>query len=64
MRKIPFFVETFLLVDTSMEEVLRMPFLTLNNADIQFNTKSFTWKSYSTAESLPITRWVKLINKD
>ena len=37
-----FFEETFLLADTSMEVVLGMPFLALSNADIQFDTESFT----------------------
>ena len=31
-----FFQETFLLADLSVEVVLRMPFLTVNNADIKF----------------------------
>ena len=46
-----------------MEVVLRMPFLALSNANIQFNTKSFTWRSYSTAEALPTNRRVELIDK-
>ena len=58
-----FFEETFLLADTSMEVVLGMPFLALSNADIQFDTESFTWRSYSTAEALPTTRRVELIDK-
>ena len=58
-----FFEETFLLADTSMEVVLGMPFLSLSNADIQFDTESFTWRSYSAAEALPTTRQVELINK-
>ena len=40
--KIRFFEETFLLADTSMEVVLRMPFLSLSNADEQFNTRNLT----------------------
>ena len=40
--KARFFEETILLADMSMELVLGMPFLALNNADIQFDTKSFT----------------------
>ena len=36
------FEKIFLLADTSIEVVLGMPFLTLSNAEIQFNTKSFT----------------------
>ena len=40
-----------------------MPLLALSNADIQFDTKSFTWRSYSAAKALPTTRRVELINK-
>ena len=58
-----FFEETFLLADTSMEVVLEMSFLAINNADTQFDTESFTWKSYSAAKALPTTRRVKLIDK-
>lgn len=38
---IGFFEETFLLTDISMKMVLEMPFLALNNADIQFDTRTF-----------------------
>ena len=40
--KARFFEETFFLADTSMEVVLGMPFRALSNADIQFDTESFT----------------------
>ena len=40
-----------------------MPFLALSNANIQFVTESFTWKSYSTAKVLPTTKQVELIDK-
>ena len=63
MGKIRFFEETFLLADTSMEVVLGISFLALNNADIQFDTESFTWRSYSTAEALPTTKRIELIDK-
>ncbi len=36
LGRVRFFEETFLLVDTSMEVVLEMPFLSLSNADIEF----------------------------
>ena len=58
-----FFQETFLLANISAEVVLGMPFLTLSNADIQFVEKELTWRSYTTAEALPTTKWVELINK-
>ena len=46
-----------------MELILRIPFLALSNANIQFDTESFTWRSYSAAEALPTTRQVEMIDK-
>ena len=46
-----------------MEVVLRIPFIALRNADIQFDIKSLTSESYSAAEALPTARRVELINK-
>lgn len=40
--KFDFFEETFLLADNSMNVVLKMPFLALNNAKIQIDTENFT----------------------
>ena len=61
--KVWYFEETFWLTDISMKIVLKISFLDLKNAYIQFDTKSFTWKSYNIAKVLPIARQVKLINK-
>ena len=61
--KIRFFEETFLLADTSMEVVLEKPFLAFSNADIQFDIKSFTWRSYNIAKVLPTAKRVELIDK-
>ena len=63
LGKIRFFEETFLLADTSMDVVLGMPFLSLSNADVQFDTGNLTWRTYSTVEALPTTKQVELINK-
>ena len=41
-----------------------MPFFTLSNANIQFAEKELTWRSYTTAEALPTTKRVELINKN
>ena len=46
-----------------MEVVLGMPFLAFSNADIQFDTKSLTWRSYSAAKALLTTRQMELIDK-
>lgn len=54
--RIQFFQETFLLVNISKKMVLRILFLALNNADIQFDAKSLTLKSYYAAKTLSTTR--------
>ncbi len=36
LKTVWFFEETFLLTDTSMEVVFRMPFLSFSNVDIEF----------------------------
>ena len=46
-----------------MEVILGMPFLSLSNADFQFSTREFNWRSYTTAEALPIAPQVELIDK-
>ena len=63
MGKIPFFEETFLLGDTSMDVLLEMLFLSLRHANVQFDTENLTWRTDSTAETLSTTRRVELINK-
>ncbi len=63
LRRVRFLQETFLLADTSMEVVLGMPFLAFNNADFQLGAKKLTWRTYTTAEALPTTSRVELIDK-
>lgn len=40
-----------------------MLFLVFNNLNIQFKTKSLTWKFYITVDTLPIINRVHLIDK-
>ena len=47
----------------SNNSLIWMPFLTLSNADIQFARKELTWRSYITAEALPTTKRVEIIDK-
>ena len=63
LERTRFFQETFLLANISIEVVLSMSFLTLSNANVQFVEKELTWRSYITAEALPTTKRIKLINK-
>ena len=46
-----------------MKLVLKMSFFTLGNANIQFANQKLTWKTYTTAEALPTTQWIELIDK-
>ena len=62
-KRTRFFQETFLLADFSIEVVLRIPFLTFNNANIKFAQKELIWRFYTAAEALSITKRVKIINK-
>ncbi len=58
-----FFEESFLLVDVSPDIVLGMPFLTMSNADVDFQARDLQWRSYTIGEVLPTTRRVELIGK-
>ncbi len=58
-----FFEESFLLADIKPDIVLRMPFLTMNNADVDFQVRDLQWRFYTTGDVLPITRQVELIGK-
>ncbi len=62
-RKKRFFEESFLLADVSPDIVLRMPFLTMSNADVDFQAWHLQWRSYITGEVFPTTRQVELIGK-
>ena len=53
-----------MLIDTSIEVVLKMLFLSFSNIDIKFvKLKKLTWRTYIIIKALPTTSWVKLINK-
>ncbi len=58
-----FFEESFLLADVSPDIVLGMPFLTMSNADVDFQAQDLKWKSYTTGKVLPTIRRVELIEK-
>ena len=59
-----FFQKTCLLTNISMEVVLSILFLTLNNADVQFAKKELIWKTYTTEEALLTTYWVEFIDQN
>ncbi len=58
-----FFEKIFLLADVSLDIVFGIPFLTMTNADVNFQAQDLQWRSYTTGELLPSTRQVELIGK-
>ena len=58
-----FFQETFLVADTQFKVILGMPFFKISNADMLFDEKILTWKTYTTNEALPTTKQVQIIDK-
>ncbi len=58
-----FFEENFLLADVKPDIVLRIPFLTMSNADVDFQAWDLQWRYYITGDVLPTTRRVELIGK-
>ena len=57
-----FFQETFLVANTKFEVILGMPFLKISNADIAFDERTLTWKSYITNKALPTIKQVQLVD--
>lgn len=51
------------MTDTSVAVVLSMPFVNLNNADIQFVEKELTLRSYTSTNALSTTKQIELIDK-
>ena len=63
LEKIWFFQETFLVADTRIKVVLRIPFFTLSNSNRRFAERELVWKTYSGAKALPMTWRVEIIDK-
>ncbi len=62
-RRERFFEESFLLADVSPDIVLEMPFLTMSNANVDFQARDLQWRSYTIGEVLLTTKQVELIGK-
>ncbi len=58
-----FFEESFLLTNVKPDVILKMLFLTMSNADIDFQVQDLQWRFYITRDILPTTRQVELIGK-
>lgn len=63
LGKARFFQKIFLLIDVSIEVILRMLFLILNNANIQFAKKKLTWKFYTIVKVLSTIKKIRIMNK-
>ena len=61
--RVRFFEETFLVANISPDVILRMLFLTLSGADINFLKKKLRWRLYTIEEAFPTTKRVKLVGK-
>lgn len=62
-KKTRFFPRTFLLTHISLQIVLEIPFIFFNNANVSFLRKKLSWRSYTAAEALLITKLVEVIDK-
>ena len=51
------------MANVSPEVVLKMPFLPLSGADVDFSGRELRWRTYTTEEVLPTTRRVELVGK-
>ena len=62
-NQVRFFKETFIVANVSPEIVLKMFFLTLSGADVNFLGRELRWSIYITKEALPTTRRIELVGK-
>ncbi len=62
-RRERFFEESFLLANVRPDIVLGKPFLTMSNANVDFQARDLQWRSYTTREVLPTTKQVEQIGK-
>ena len=51
------------MADISVKMVLGMLFLTFSNLNIKFSKKKLTWRFYTAAKALPITKPIEFIDK-
>lgn len=63
LRKIWFFQKIFLVINTRIEVVLGMLFLTFSGANLRFVKKELVWKIYSATKMLLMTLRVQIIGK-
>ncbi len=57
------FEKSFLLAEFKLDIILKIPFLTISNANIDFQVQNLQQKSYTTRNVLSTTRLIELIEK-
>ena len=62
-NRVRFFEKTFLVDNISPEVVLRIPFLILSSANIDFLDRKLWWRTYTIIKALPTTRRIDLVGK-
>ena len=62
-NQIKFVEKTFLVANTCPEVVLKISFLTLSGADVNFSGQKLCWRTYTIKMILPTTKRVELIGK-
>ena len=62
-NRIRFFEETFLVANISLEVVLRMLFLILSGADVDFLGRELRWRTYAIREAILTTKRIELVGK-
>ncbi len=58
-----YFKKNCLLVNVKPDIVLEIPYMTMSNADVDFQARNLQWRSYTTRDILSTTRRVELIGK-
>ncbi len=58
-----FFEKSFLLTDIKLDVVLRIFFLIMSNADIDFQAQNLQWRSYTIGDVLPTTGQIEIIGR-
>ncbi len=51
-----FFEKSFFMADVKPDIVFRIPFLTMSNADVNFQARNLQWRSYITRDIISTTR--------
>ena len=62
-NRVRFLEKTFLVANISLKIVLEMPFPTLSGVDIDLLDRKLQWRTYTTKEAFPTTKFIELVDK-